>query len=322
METTKIKISREKINLFKVLLLGSLLSLIGLNSVNAAYYNLGTLDVKPVSGEWFVETLQPGQAKQQQMQISNFSGEEMDLVIYVADAGANGEGEFFAKSIEQTSEDLVNWVNLPVKHLSLGPAESKILSVNFQLPENAGIGLHTGAIIVRETREKNLGEKTSRFFMEKGIRIYLTVSGTPIENSKVSAPELKTAADESEFTFIVKNTGNTDIKTDYSLNYRPLFDAETAIAAEKPAKENIFAAPSLGKVLIKPGQEKRLALSTANPGFGLYQLYLNNGKDSALLGTTLFIPFWMPLLASLLLAAFVIIKKQGGEKNPAEKAGK
>ena len=121
-----------------------------------------------------METLLPP-TKQETLQVSNFSSETKELAVYAADAAGDGAGGFFAKGVGQTSEDLAGWIDLPVRHLSLEPGESRILSVNFYPPQNAGVGLHTGAIIVRETKEKYIGEDTSRLYMEKGVRVYITI---------------------------------------------------------------------------------------------------------------------------------------------------
>jgi hypothetical protein len=277
----------------------------------AAFYNFGTLDIAPVSetvnqNNWFMETIKPGENKQEKIRLSNFSGQTKTLTIYTTDAG-NQNGNFFAKNLDQKSEDIADWIKLPVKNINLNPGETKILSVNFELPANAGIGLHTGAIMVRETKKQSAANNQSRQLeIEKGIRVYLTVKGTPVTKSEIIKTTLTEDPDSAEITFIVKNTGTTDIKTNYSLEYSPLGIA-TAKAGDgthgnNEAPGSFRLEPNTpGQILIKPGETKNISVAAAKPSFGIYSLQMNDGERTITLKTGLLLPLPATIILSILL---------------------
>ena len=161
-----------------------------INGTKAAYYNLGSLDVVPIPHDgaqnrsWFVEFLKPNQEIQEQLRISNFSSAAKNLEIYVADATDSQNSNFLVHDRTEKQDDLNNWVNLPTRTLNLQGGESRIISVNLKLPDNAGIGLHSGAIIVREKTSDNIA-------MEKGVRIYLNVTGFAVTKTQIKKSPLR-----------------------------------------------------------------------------------------------------------------------------------
>lgn len=253
---------------------------------SAAYYNFGTLDVRPVhqnenptNEDWFVEYLKPGEKKQQFIQVSNFSPETKQLDIYAADTSVNEGKNFYTKELHEDSDDVSDWIHLPTNKILLQSGESKILSVNFTLPQNAGIGLHTGAVIIRENGKE--------FAMEKGVRVYLNVVGTAIENGNIQS--INSYETASNYTLQVKtaNTGTTDFNADYELQLRDIFGTthnRTAVTSRT-----------------EPRTVSTSEISVEKPYFGLYHLYLLNEKEENFIGTVLFIPFWIPLGALLFL---------------------
>ncbi|HLG25949.1 MAG TPA: hypothetical protein VI588_04175 [Candidatus Gracilibacteria bacterium] len=262
---------------------------------NAGYYNFGTLDVRPVTtdaaqnSDWFIEYLAPGSRKQQQIQISNFSPETKNLTVYAADTDTNEGETFFAKSVEQNSEDISGWIDLPANRLILDPGESKILSVNFRLPENAGVGLHTGAIIVRENKTQSEGPLKT-VAIEKGVRVYLNVTGPAITQSRVSGISASSAFNAQSFSIETTNTGTTDIRSAYAFELRDL-SGNTAVQTQ-------------GETLTKPATAETLTLTTEAPKFGLYQAYISNGSETTFIGSTMSVPVWaLFLIAGFSLAA-------------------
>jgi|GEM_PF-1990692 len=276
---------------------------------NASYYDFGTLDVRPVTeNNWFVESLKPGEKKQEQLMISNFSSRPKELILYVADAEGK-DNNFIAKSLEQKSEDIISWIKLPTAHLILPSGQSRILSVNFDLPNNAGVGYHTGAIIVRELNNKTPG--TTSLIIEKGVRVYLNVPGISNPQIEIASLNLGQQDNLTNLRLTLKNTGNTDIRTNYSIGYSNLLQTPTAKASPKDATagaDDNLSEPSPGKILIKPGEEKTITLSTEQPSFGLTSLYLYDGNSSTLIQNFCIIPLWAFLLLLLPLVLFTVYR--------------
>jgi hypothetical protein len=268
--------------------------MIGMPTVNAAYMDFGTLDVHPVtnsgaiSKDWFIEYLKPGQKQQQLIEISNFSSSPKELKLYMADADVNEGSTFYAKSPDQTSEDLNSWINLPVDTITLKGGESKKLSVNFNIPKNAGVGLHTGAVMVREI--VNPGVNSQSYAIEKGVRVYLNVTGAAVTKVDTTNIQSLNQAQQITTTLETKNLGTTDYKVKAQVRLEDVF-GQTVNETSNEIK-------------IRPGQEKQLNLSVEKPSFGFYNLILTNGNESSQVTSLVVVPAWSLFLTLGLILAF------------------
>lgn len=263
-------------------------------TAKAASYNFGTLDVQPLSNQgdtqpnWFVEYLKPGEQVQRHIRVSNFGKEEKNLNLYTADTYKNEGKEFFIKSSAEKSPDMAGWIELPAKNLTLQPGESTIVSVHFTIPKNAGVGLHTGAIIVRENAE---------MAMQKGIRLYVNVTGSMITDFAIQNGALTEKINNIEVQMNTANLGTTDYKTSYTAELRSL-------------SGDVFSSAA-SSTLLKPNDSVTESINLTKPLFGWYQVYISSGSHSSLVKTIFFIPWWLAVLtiSMLILTAAIIEKK-------------
>ncbi len=250
---------------------------------HAGYYNLGTLDVAPViedgavANEWFVEYLKPGESRQEKIRISNFGTDTLTLGVYTADTSKNHESEFFAKNPGQLSDDMAGWIRLPSETITLKGGQSKIISANFIIPENAGVGLHTGAVIVR-----NLNVEQDNIVYEKGIRVYLNVTGPVVTSFGNTNFSLSQKAGAMTAGITTANTGTTDIVTDFDLELKDVFG--TTVETVHSEKR------------VKPGTEGITTLALEKPQFGYYTLNLISGSEKTQVAGFVIIPIWAVLL--------------------------
>ncbi len=261
-------------------------------------YNFGYLDVKALnnnkpSNEWYIEYLKPGDQIQKQLQISNFSKVEKNLLIYTADTSINENKTFIAKNNFEKSDDIANWITLPAKEITLKAGESKILSVNFSAPKNAGVGLHTGAVLVKENPFGNLTKSTENqtVSFEKGVRVYLNVTGPVINNTEIKSIHIQAKPGETSLNFQVKNTGTTDYKQETTFSLKNIFSSE------------YFS--TIGILKVHPSEEKITSVSVPTSGFGFYEIIVEQNNQAVSLGYTFMIPWW--IIAGYF--AFILIKK-------------
>lgn len=272
---------------------------ISMPAANAAYIDFGTLDVHPVvstdavSKDWFIEYLKPGQKQQEQIEISNFSNTAKELKLYLADADVNEGSTFYAKTPDQTSEDLNEWIGLPTDTITLKGGESKKLSVNFNIPKNAGVGLHSGAVMVREVVNPN--SESQSFAIEKGVRVYLNITGPVITKAETTNIQSFNKAAQISTNLETKNLGTTDYKVKASVRLENIF-GQTVSETSSDLK-------------VRPGQQKELNLSIEKPSFGIYNVILTNGDQSSMLTSLVAIPAWSLLLALGLMLAISVKRK-------------
>jgi hypothetical protein len=261
-------------------------------TANAGFYNLGSLDVAPVAQnggatpEWFVEYLKPGESLQEKIRISNFGTSPLTLAIYAADTAKNDDKQFFAKNPNELSDDIAGWIHLPTDTITLEGGQSKIISTNFIIPENAGVGLHTGAVIVR-----NMTGGQDNVIYEKGIRVYLNVTGAIITKSQNVNASMEQSATDITTNVTTNNKGTTDITTNFDLVIKDVFGTTiNTVHREK---------------LIKPGTTGTTALTIPKPGPGFYTVSLKSGQSEMQIANFADFPIWaiLFLLAIILLAA-------------------
>jgi predicted HTH domain antitoxin len=276
----------------------------------ASHLNLGTLDISTSGTEdisWLNEYLAPGEKVQKQITISNFGNETKELTIYATDLELNENKNFFVKSYEQISSDLAPWIQLPTNKMALEPGESKTLSVNIITPKNAGVGLHTGAIIVRENRVDPAAPYRN-LALEKGMRVYLNITGNAIHKSQIKNLRLKKDAANIQAELQIKNTGTVNIVQDFEIEIQNRYSKE--------------ASKTQTRVTIKPDSTKTTVLQVPAAQFGLYDIYAKTGNSSFLsagknsnqhVGTIIFIPMWFfifTLAFTLALSLITVSQKQ------------
>jgi len=274
----------------KIFLTVLILSLtLNIFSANAEYINAGTLDVKPADtdSDYITEHIKPGERTQRQIQISNFSSKPKNLKIYSSEAEQNAGTGYFTK--EGQTEGIKNWIDLPTKTLTLQPGESTILSTNLIVPKNASIGLHTGAILVREI---NPASKTGQTFsIEKGIRVYTNVTGTIVKNGKLNSIYATQNGNVFKYIFNLKNEGTVTLQKTFSAQITNIFG--------KPIQDVKLHSTT------KPKSTENSVLEINKPNFGIYNIYIGNENTSQYLKTIIVIPLWMlaVLIMAVLLAA-------------------
>lgn len=248
------------------------------------YLDIGTLDIRPLKdNDWFVEYLERGEKSQQLFQVSNFSAETRTISLYTTDLTKNENKNFFVKKPDQISDEVAPWIQLPTNQITLLAGESQILSANFITPNNAGVGLHQGAIIARENRI-DPNAPYQNIAIEKGIRVYLTIKGPAIIQSEITNANFSTSPKTFQSGITIKNTGTVDLKQTYQLALNNLYGEET------------FKTEATSR--ITPETQKTINLTAPKPTFGLYtvELYIKDPVTQRTIqtqnvGNTLYIPF-------------------------------
>jgi len=290
----------------KISVLGLVLALsVSSQIASAAYIDFGTLDVHPVavqneiSKDWFIQYLQPGQKKQEQIEVSNFSAKTKELKLYVADTDVNEGTTFYAKGLDQKSEDMNGWISLPVESLTLKSGESKKFSVNFNVPGNAGVGLHTGAVMVREVVKPDNVSQT--YALEKGVRVYLNVTGPAITNGEITGVQTSTSANQITANIQTKNLGTTDYISKGTISLQNIFGQTETEKTDQ--------------LKVRPTEEKPLTISIEKPSFGFYHVMFTTENQTAEIGNIVVVPAWTLLIfaALVLLVAF----KRGQKAAPS-----
>ncbi len=267
----------------------------------ADYINLGTLDVKLANGNEQIETLlKPGQSSHHTLQVSNFSDNPKYLEIYPADAESTAQA-FTAKADNELSQDIAPWIKIPTNYIDLDSGETKLISINIVSPENAGVGMHTGAIMVKE---QTTTDTSNTINIEKGIRVYVNIDGQAEPNLALSDITKDKTSKFLTTDFTALNDGNTDLQGSFTLLLKDYL-GNTIQTQETD-------------IYLKPGEAESVNLAVPKPYLGLYTTELkSNVLNSATQYTqnNLFIPVEIGLLLALLSIGAVLLIFRKGKPN-------
>ena len=277
-----------------------ILTLFTASIAHAEFLNLGTLDVKAVgskNSEWLVEYADRGENIIKYIQIANFSPETKEVEIYSTDGSIKLAENFVVKSKEESSEKISPWMTTPQSTLILKGGETKVIPVKISVPMNAGVGLHTGAMMVREKTKASGTE----FHIEKGVRLYLNIKGSAIDKAMATASPLTGGMNSAQLNVLIDNKGTTD------------FDSSLTLELQNLGGETVAQETTAGYA--RPGEEKALNIKTTTPSFGIYQAVLKseqplNGQTTLAAGTLIIMPLWgLLLIGALALAGSFFTQK-------------
>ncbi len=292
-------------------LITAILTLLCANVSRAAYLDMGTLDVQPLqgdssNGQWFVEYANRGDSVIRYVQIANFGPEAKQVELYSTDSSKKLSENFVAQTREEAPQKIAPWMTMPATELTINSGETKIVPVTIRIPLNGGIGLHAGAVIVRE---KNIAQGTE-FHVEKGVRVYLNVKGNVIDSSTVTTGQVTQTFNSAGVNFVLQNQGTTDFDSPVSLELQNIRGETVAVQ-----KTGVYA---------RPGEKTSVQLTVKKPAFGVYSLMLTsdqavNGRTEFNAGTLVVVPYWaLLLLAALAMGgSFVTSKARSSQKAPA-----
>lgn len=282
------------------------------NIADAAFLNLGTLDVRPLrengaNAEWFVEYGDRGENMLRYIQIANFSPERKTVDLYVSDSTTTKpETNFVVNGKEEISQKISPWMSMPATSLTLEGGETKIVPVTIRIPKNAGVGLHTGAVIVREKTKAD----GTQFHVEKGVRVYLNVKGTVVDHFALTDGRITRSLGNMGLNFEVENKGTTD------------FDSPLIMELQNMNGETVATQTLSG--YIRPEEKATMNFSTSTPAFGVYQVSLKsgqplNGETSFSVGTFVAVPLWFLIaIAGLAMGCSVFTAKNRSKNEVVE----
>ncbi len=244
-------------------------------------FNLGTLDLKIANNRDQLQLVGEAETKfSENITITNYSDQSLDLRIYTADAKLNGQN-FLPADEAEVSYDAANWISLPTDQIKLAARESHTIDISVNFPTNAGVGKHLAAIMFKY---QNKDEQGNIINIEKGIRVIADVTGTPISKYKIINPQISSTNRFLTYTATLLNSGNTDLKGTVSLT-----------------NQN---SNQVSDIFLKPDEESLLNFAVEKPAFGqstlLSTIELNNSAKTFVLSEDFYWPDFLGLLLFIL----------------------
>lgn len=254
--------------------------------------------------------LSPGDKSGDKLTIKNLGTLSVNIKFYLEPYGL--EGEQYEQKFEKlpgwkTAEE---WISFDKDEIELNPDEEKTVLININVPGNAEVGGHYGAIFA-ETTPKDSQTESIKTSKRVGALVYFEIGGELTKNLSVESYSSKWWSKNNtlEYNLRIKNSGNTHALTNTTLYAKRFGFGSWSV--EK--KANIF-----------PGTIRKIDMNISDLSPGLYRVRAKVSADGLQEETgtrwVLVASVWQIALAALLLIAIttLIVNKLKNKKTPAK----
>lgn len=184
----------------------------------------------PLTKSWFIYTLKQGEVKKGKVDIVNASDKNREVNIYPVDAVTTSDGAFAPESEDKEKTGVGAWTLLDASELSLAPREKKTVDFTMNIPHDAEVGDHMGAIIVQSKEAlEEVGGSGMRIATRVGARMYITVPGEIVEKLTFDKFESEKQDNRVDFFVTFSNKGNIKIRLKGTIEIKDFFDKTVGI---------------------------------------------------------------------------------------------
>lgn len=140
------------------------------------------------SDSWFVYTLKMGQSKEDAIIINNHSEEIATVRVFPVEAALNSQGTFYTDAEKKVDRGVSQWVKVSQPEIRMGPGESQTVEFTLRVPDKIESKQYLGAVMAEqiravkpgeESQEENIVGQSVTIRSLVGVRMYLTVEGSP-----------------------------------------------------------------------------------------------------------------------------------------------
>lgn len=268
----------------------------------AAAVDDGTLGIRPeLEADFFHITLDAGSSIDATAIVTNHTDAEVTLLTYAVDGMSTPQGAFALADQDDTQVGSGAWVTVDAESITV-PAESEArVPFTLSVPVGTRPGDYPGGLIIQSPTIEgetttNEGDAALRLdvIQRQGVRIYLTVAGTPVETLEHGDLRYEQADGGLTFTLPITNTGNSILNPTAELDLSSMIGANETVTFTAP--ESILPGATLDLTAqITPAPFLQLGTATAT-------LTSAAGTDTAGTGVN-YAPWWFIAGLLVLLAA-------------------
>lgn len=163
---------------------------------------------------WFIyEQVEPGTVIEDIARVVNAGNKKVTLAVEAVDAGMNEDGGFGLVGSPEDNEDIGKWIELSRTEVTLGANKEELVPFKINIPADAEVGDHIGALAVYQTTSQsdkvaNIRGSQVSISTRVGARIYLTVKGDIVRGVKLLKRSIYGRGQTLMFGFKLKNLGN------------------------------------------------------------------------------------------------------------------
>lgn len=181
----------------------------------------------PRSGSIFIYTLDRGQVKNDQIEMSNNSLSPVTMNIYAVDGIVTNTGAYTCKQNSEARTDIGKWLQVSSPQITLQPDQKQLVDFTLTMPDNADVGEHDGCIVFERADDEGtlVNNGGVRLHTRQAIRVVATVPGD-LKRSVSISDFSYTNTTEQVYTVNVRNDGNVSADVDVKVSMKDLFGNE------------------------------------------------------------------------------------------------
>lgn len=220
----------------------------------------------------------PGEVLNEEVKITNVSGEDKEYFIYKRDIIGVEDGGvpiFAEEGTERTGFEITEWITITAEPISVKAAETVVLPITVTVPEDASPGSHFGGVFVSLEPPK-LRQMGASVGYEVATILSIRISGDVIDDARIrsfSTDKLFYSTKDVNFSAKLENQGNILIRPRGPLEIKSMLGGDAEVMTINEELAGVF-----------PGTVRELTFSWNGEGvgFGRYEAILAlgyNGQD-------------------------------------------
>ncbi len=189
----------------------------------------------------FVQTINPGEIKEEGVKVINSTNLPKNLILYARDSLRSSGGGFACTQVSEKPINVGKWINFNIENLEEDvesvkngnlpgtieitiPAGTEIIiPFTINVPKDASVGEHNGCVLIQELKEKTNTDVGVSLSLRSGLRVAINVPGEVVRKLEFENFNIEKKNKSIYLRPSVKNTGNVSIDTNVEVNVRYFF---------------------------------------------------------------------------------------------------
>lgn len=193
-------------------------------------------DAVPGSDQTFTYTIEPGGRVYDEVEISNTTDSDVDVLVYATDPIFNNDGQLSCKQYVERKEKEGSWIQVDGENYILGPKQKRRVKFMVTVPQNVDVGEHNACVVLQKRDNRLSAESQDGIALRIRIalRVKINIPGQVEKSVAMTKFEHVIREQRSDLDTVLENSGNVSVGGEFE-TYTRLF----GIIPVHSIKENI-----------------------------------------------------------------------------------
>ena len=174
----------------------------------------------------FIYTLNKGDAKADQVIISNNTDKKQTIELLAVDGVVTNTGAYTCKQNVEEKTGLGGWISLASSEVTLDPGTKQKVDFTLTMPATADVGEHNGCLVFQSKQDEGEISGNVRIRTRQAIRVVATVPGELKRSIAIAQFGVEQKDDTQQLNLDIQNTGNVSADVDAKARIYTVFGQE------------------------------------------------------------------------------------------------